>query len=498
MTAATAPKPLVPRRFRDRVSPFRIGVLAFGITIVFVYLAFSKALPWQHPFELNAVFESSNNLAINSPVRIAGVDVGKVTKVERAPGTDMGKVTMKIDKNGLPIHKDANMKIRSRLFLEGNFFVDLSPGTPEAPKVKDKGTIPVTQTATPVQLDQVLTALQRNDRANLQDLLQGLGDSFERKPTASENATQDRLVKGKTAAQALNLSLLYAPEALKNSAEVNQALLGTEPDDLAKLVAGAQKVTSALAQNEEQLKDFVTNFNRFTAIFANQESSLRQAIALLGPTVESANQSLTHLNAALPAVDQFARNLTPVVEQTQQTIAALKPWIVQTRALVSPAEGGGLLAALRPVSRSLAATADESIDLFTQVNRTSLCFSNVILPAGNQQIRDAQGSSGVDAYKEFWYAITGFGGSGQDFDGNGSYLRTASGGGGTTIGTQKITRRGKNASLYGQALAAPLGAQPVKPSKEPPYKLDSPCYKNKEPDLNGEAAKPGPGDTVIP
>ena len=188
--------PLVPRRFRDRVSPLRIGVLALLITSVFVYLAFTKALPWQHPFQLKAVFETSNNVQVNSPVRIAGVNVGKVVKVQRAGG-DMAELTMDIQKNGLPIHKDANMKIRSRLFLEGNFFVDLSPGTPTAPDVSSGGTIPVTQTATPVQLDQILTALQTNDRASLQDLLQGLGDAFERKPTAADDAAQDPDVRGK-------------------------------------------------------------------------------------------------------------------------------------------------------------------------------------------------------------------------------------------------------------------------------------------------------------
>src|SRR5262249_37443177 len=159
---------------------------------------------------------------------------------------------------------------RSRLFLEGNFFIDMSAGTPSAPNVSDGGTIPVTQTSTPVQLDQVLTALQTNDRASLQDVLQGLGGALNDKPTAQENANQDPDNKGKTAGQSLNQALHYAPDALKSSAQVSQAFLGEEPDDLAKLVAGAQKVTSALAKNETVLADWVTNFNAFTAIFANQ------------------------------------------------------------------------------------------------------------------------------------------------------------------------------------------------------------------------------------
>ena len=61
-------------------------------------------------------------------MRIAGVNVGKVTKVERKDGTDGAVVTMEINDDGLPIHKDATAKIRPRIFLEGNFFVDLQAG----------------------------------------------------------------------------------------------------------------------------------------------------------------------------------------------------------------------------------------------------------------------------------------------------------------------------------------------------------------------------------
>ena len=35
---------------------------------------------------------------------------------------------MKIGHDGLPIHSDATANIRPRLFLEGNYYVDLSPG----------------------------------------------------------------------------------------------------------------------------------------------------------------------------------------------------------------------------------------------------------------------------------------------------------------------------------------------------------------------------------
>ena len=74
------------------------------------------------------MFESANSLRVNSPVRIAGVNVGKVKTVEPKEGTDQALVTMEINETGLPIHEDATAKIRPRIFLEGNFFVDLTAG----------------------------------------------------------------------------------------------------------------------------------------------------------------------------------------------------------------------------------------------------------------------------------------------------------------------------------------------------------------------------------
>ena len=83
---------------------------------------------------------------------------------------------MEIANGGLPIHTDATVKIRPRIFLEGNWFVELQPGSPSAPTVSSGYTIPITQTSDPVQLDQVLDALNTDTRANLQTFLIDYGD----------------------------------------------------------------------------------------------------------------------------------------------------------------------------------------------------------------------------------------------------------------------------------------------------------------------------------
>ena len=102
----------------------------------------------------------------------------------------MAEVTFSIDNEGLPIHKDATVTIRPRLFLEGNFFLDLRPGSPNAPDLSSGGDIPVSQTATAVQLDQILTSLQKGNRTDLKQALAGYGGALTHKPTPAEDKTQ--------------------------------------------------------------------------------------------------------------------------------------------------------------------------------------------------------------------------------------------------------------------------------------------------------------------
>ena len=85
---------------------------------------------------------------------------------------------MTLKEEALPLHEDAQFQLRPRLFLEGNLFVDTKPGSPNADEVGENHTFPVTQTSSSVQIDQVLTTLQSDVRANLQTFLDQFGNAL--------------------------------------------------------------------------------------------------------------------------------------------------------------------------------------------------------------------------------------------------------------------------------------------------------------------------------
>src|ERR1700759_3510215 len=122
---------------RQFLSPTVAAAIFILIVALFTFEVFTHTNPFSSKFELKATFANATNIRTNSPVRIAGVEVGKVKQVKAAgPDSTAATITMEIDKRGLPIHKDAYLKIRPRIFLEGNFFVDLQPGSPSAPDLK--------------------------------------------------------------------------------------------------------------------------------------------------------------------------------------------------------------------------------------------------------------------------------------------------------------------------------------------------------------------------
>jgi phospholipid/cholesterol/gamma-HCH transport system substrate-binding protein len=479
------------RRRRPRVSSFAGGVIGALVIGIACYFVFGGSLPFSGtPFQMKAVFASQTELHIPSPVRIAGVDVGEVTAVTRIKDSSAGLVTMSINPNGLPIHADATAKIRPRIFLEGNFYVDLHPGTPSAPDLTSGATLPAANTSGPVQLDRVLSALNSDSRTNLETLLRGLGTALDGAPTAAQDAEQDPIVRGLTAGQSLNLSLKYSPDAFKASALVNQAVLGTSPHDLSGVVTGNAEVFRALAASGNQLSSFVSTFNATMAALAARQQELSQTILVLPPFLRSTGTSDSALDASFGSTKEFARALTPGISQLGPAIDAGIPWIAQANALMSPQELGGLVRFLSPAIQNTGATISETKALLSQADLLTRCFDHNVVPTGNEVIADPPVGTGQPVYRELFQSAVGLAGAAQNFDGNGRYIRANAGGGDAKV-TTPLTLGG-GGPAYGNAVVSTLGTRPAFAGKPPPVRRDVACDKNPVPLLNNAATGGGP------
>jgi virulence factor Mce-like protein len=481
--------------------PAVIGTIVVLLVVVGVWLAFTKQLPFQSPgYQLKATFANAVNISDKAPVRIAGVNVGEVTGLERRG--DSSVVTFTVSDAGRPIHVDASASIRPRIFLEGNFFVELDPGSPSAPEMGDKATIPITRTSTAVQLDQLLTALQQPERVNLQRLLIGFGTALTHQPTPAEDATQTADVQGETAATALNQTFDYGAAASRGSAIVNEALLGERPDDLSQLLVGGNRIFKTLATREAQLQGLISNFDTFTGALAAQSSNLSESIALLAPTLETADRSLVSLNAALPALRGWAIATRPGIAELPDTIDAGLPWLEQAKPLLSKRELGGTASLLARGTPPLNEAAQATIGLLPQLTRFNRCVTHNLIPAGDVVLQDNFGpysfTSGQPNYREFFYSTSGVNGESANFDGNGTYVRFQPGGGPVTVRTPNPDGSAPVDAnvMFGNNISPPLGTRPVLRGGMPPIRSGKPCFKNAVPNLNGPAAAAGPPNPV--
>jgi phospholipid/cholesterol/gamma-HCH transport system substrate-binding protein len=476
----------VPAADLQKVNPVRAGIVLIVVLVIAVYFGFTKHIPFTHGFRLKAQFATAVDIQPKSPVRIAGVNVGQVNSITREGKT--GLVSMEIEAKGLPIHTDATLKIRPRLFLEGNWFIELQPGSPSAKTISSGYTIPISQTSDPVQLDQVLDALNTDTRANLQSFLINYGEALTSKPDAAENAEQEPVVRGLTGAQALNQTYKHGPPSLRGGAVIDQAITGTEPHDLSKLVASVGKVTAALNVHEQDLSELIPNFNTFFAALAEQSSSLTTLVAELPSSLASAERGLQGLDASFAPTRAFAHDILPGLRNTNSTVAAALPYLEQLKDSLSPSELGGVAKGLEASLPSLAKLTTEQTPLYKTTGEFNKCLTKVIYPAGNTKLQDGSSTSGVEDYKEFWYSLVGLDSIGQDFDGNGPFAKFLIGNSGETLLSQPtsiLDTKLKGARLLTRSPLKPLGTRPAYPAEEPPYEPHVACDTQTLPNFNG-------------
>ena len=433
------------------MSVFKAGVLAVTTLLLFAYFGFTKANPFANPYELKALFRDVENLKTRSPVRIAGVDVGKVTKVEPKDGGGAAEVTMELRDDALPIRDDARAQIRSRIFLEGNFFVDVQPGSPSGEELDDGSTLPITQTESTVTLPDIIDTLDSDVRGDLQTFLHEYGTVA---------------LRG-GGAKAFNRAVPSFQPAYRYGALTNDALLGIDPDrDVQRLLRGQARAFAALADNPRALQELVTDLNTTAGAIASQDEALEASVPALRDTLRVGSPALAELNDALPTLRTFAREATPGVRSTAPALAAATPWMIQARGLVQEEELKGLAADLRQAVPSLVRLNKRLIPFLNQQRALSSCTNRVLVPFVEDDIPSVEeGNSGHSVREQINRSFVGLAGESRVNDAN----------------TPVFHIQGVNPLKLATGRIEP--AAPLDPNMSPPHRPDVPCETQEPPNL---------------
>lgn len=411
-----------PGRHRRQLHPVVIAVSLILFAAAVTLYAFNQGLPFGHSFTLHADVSNSYNVRGGDPVRINGVDVGEVQGVSAAG--HLSQITFTLNRSALPIHRDATLRIRDRLFLEGSYYLQLSPGTPQAPAIADGATIPLTHTSGPVQLYQLLSQFTTSTRQSLVGTVEGLAQGFGPPAGGSESQSGAAGVK--------RLAPQLAP-LFKDTAIVTRALRGTEPSDLSRLLRSSHIITAALAANSGRLVGLVGALNRTSTALASSDGALASSVTGLDRTLVAVPPALRAIDGALPAVDRLARALDPTLLKAPPILGRLTGIVNRLAGVLAPAQRAGLLTSLRATFKQLPNVLSQLAQAFPIGQQVTTCFVTHIIPILVQQVPDGSLSTGNSVLQDFMHFLPGLAGASASFDGNGPYTRFLAGAGSNTL-----------------------------------------------------------------
>ena len=171
------------------------------ILVIGSYLGFTKDIPFTTPYQINA---SSSRRTRSARARRSASPASTSARSRRSSAQEGCDRRRREDADPRPGPADPQGRDGEdppAHLPRGQLLRRPQAGHAERRRSSDDGdTIKITSTATPVQLDEVLTALQSDSRQDLKDLLDGLSTALTSKPTAAENRDADPSTRGETAA----------------------------------------------------------------------------------------------------------------------------------------------------------------------------------------------------------------------------------------------------------------------------------------------------------
>jgi phospholipid/cholesterol/gamma-HCH transport system substrate-binding protein len=273
------------------------GFVAFALLLfVVLFKGAGGNVRLSEPYKAKAVMPDAFQLVENADVRWAGVKIGRVASIQSRGSQAI--VTVEIDEDHAPLYRDATTLLRTKT-LVGENYLQLNPGTPRAGRLDDGGVIPVERAGEAVQLDEILSSLDKGTRTAISRNLDGLGAG----------------VDGRE--HELNRLFAAARPTLADGAAVMDAI-AQQREEFAQLVDDTGKVTAAVAGRANDLQTLARSAKATAEAVAARDGALGETFEELPGTLKQARESVGRLQ-------DFSRVATPVVGDLETGFARLRP-----------------------------------------------------------------------------------------------------------------------------------------------------------------------------
>src|SRR3954451_3778167 len=340
----------------------------FGL-LLFLWLSFGGSIPLKPKgYRFDVAFREATQLGPEADVRISGVSVGKVRVKKRDPRSNRTLATIEIDRKYAPIPSDTRAILRQKTLL-GETYVELSPGTARAPKLKEGARLANSRVQGTVEFDEILNTFDAPTRRAFRVWQQQMGDAV-----------------GSTGRQ-LNDAVGQLPVFLDRGTDLLQ-VLDTDRAALKRLVKNTGVVFGALTQREDQLHNLIVNTGDVFHTTARHQENLARTFSIL-PTF------LDESRATFRRTQRFAAHARPVVQLLREPTRKLAPTVSDLRRLspdltrtfegvkrLIPVSATGLpalgdtLRGLRPFFSSMGPFLSELNPVFEQMEQNQYLFTD--------------------------------------------------------------------------------------------------------------------------
>ena len=396
----------IRKHLTDFIAVAALIVIALAIT---VYIVEEQRLRIpifeEKPFELKAEFETAQAVVPGQgqTIRVAGVRIGDVSTVELEDGH--GVVTFQIDRKYLPVYEDATVLMRPTTGLKDMFF-ELDPGTESAGEYDEGSTIPVSNTAPDVNLDEILAGLDSDTQAYLKLLIVGAGEGLD-----GRDKDLGHLLGG--------LGPINRDLAQLNSE------VAKRKENLARLIHNFNLLTTTVGRSEQDLTELVSSSNGALGAIAEQDPNVQRAVSLLPGTLTQATQTLNDTAKLAAVLGPWFDDLRPFALNLDELNASTKSLAESATPVLENQIRPFVRAARKPVP-----DLRQAADRFSAATPNLTTVANKINRLGNMAAynpRGAQppGAANRDEGYLYWAGWLGHNGNSvfQTADGNGLYRR---------------------------------------------------------------------------
>ncbi len=303
------------------------------------------------PIRMEAEFQTAVSVTPGQgqTVQVAGVKIGDIADVKLREGR--GVVGLDIDKEFKDlIRTDARASLRPRTGLR-DMYIQVNPGSPDAPLAREGHVIPVSKTLTDVDLPEILESFDADTRDYLQLFINGAGGGLRGR---GQDLAEVFRRFGPTFRDLGRVSKAVAQEreALKTTinslARLNNQL-AKRPDDISELIDASAATFGAFASEDR-------NVSRTVSLLPGTLRQATDTLQRVRPFAEALGPATRRLTPAFQALDEANRAVRPLGREATPTVREeIRPFVRASRPLVADLEtaANGLDSTFGPLTRSL-------------------------------------------------------------------------------------------------------------------------------------------------